>query len=234
MPSLDAVSRRGFTAASLALLAGCRLNKLPQYHSRLHKAFLVVDVAQPGTVDVGGGSDRATDEKKGIVAAAASIAEGIIGLKLQGRLREVMPPQRVSALIAEVMVARMSEIELEHVSLKEMPDTRMDFRVNAFGIRSASDLEPVSYHFDFRTLLVYEPEGKKIWRFSRQLGAPISDVHVAAWSNSAVGDISNAVALDNLETAELEAVMIAMVQDATNLFMEQLAYDFYKAKMGRR
>jgi len=232
MAPIDTFSRRSFQAASLTLLAGCRLNKLPKYHSRLHKAFLVVDVPRDATVETGNAASREPSGVHALVDAAVNIAQEVISVRLQRRLRELVPAGRVREMVATIMVERMPDIGLEHVAIKDGPDTRMQLAVPSYGITSSSDLDPAKYHFDFRSLLVYEPEGKKIWRFNRRLAAPIADVHVAVGHSSVVGNISNAAALNDLTDMELERMLVQMVTDATHLFMDQLAYDFNRARMG--
>ncbi len=46
------------------------------------------------------------------------------------------------------------------------------------------------------------------------------------------GNISNAAALNDLTDMELERMLVQMVTDATHLFMDQLAYDFNRARAG--
>ena len=230
--SRSPVSRRSFAASSLVLLAGCRLNKLPKYHSRLHKAFLVVDVPRDATVETGNNAERATSGVHALVDAAVNIAQEVISARLERRLHELVPAGRVREMVAAIMVGRLPEIGLQHVAIEDRPDTRMQLEVTSYGITSSSDLDPAKYHFDFRSLLFYEPEDRKIWRFSRRLAAPIADVHVAFASDSVVGNISNAAALNDLTDMELEQMLVTMVNDATHLFMDQLAYDFDRAKLG--
>jgi len=223
-------SRRGFAAASLALASGCRLNKLPKYHSRLHKAFLVVDVRGDATVNTGNAAKRETSGLHGLVDAAVNIAQAVISVRLEKRLRELVPAGRVREIVAEIMVARLPEIQLDHVAIEANPDTRMECEVSDYGITSSSDFDPAKYHFDVNCLLVYTPQDKKIWRFRKRVSTPIADVHVAISSNSVVGNISNTAALNDLTDKELEEILLAMVYDGTNLYMDQLAFDFNQAR----
>ncbi len=232
MSPFDSFSRRTFGAAGLVLLTGCR-NKLPKYHSRLHRVFLVVDVQGDATVRTGNNAKRETDGLHGLVDAAVNIAQEVISVRLERRLRYLLPPGRVMELIAEIMVARVPEIQLEHVAINASPDTRMELQISSYGISSSSDLEPAKYQVTFRSLLVYLPENKKVWRYNRSLKRPIGDVHVAISSNSVVGNISNAAALNDLTDPELEEMLVAMVQDATHVFMDQLAADFAQARAGQ-
>ncbi len=231
MLRFDSFSRRSFGAAGFVLLAGCR-NKLPKYHSRLHRVFLVVDVQGDATVRTGNNAKRETDGLHGLVDTAVNIAQAVISVKLERRLRELLPPGRVMELVADIMVARVPEIQLEHVEVNANPDTRMELQIGSYGITSSSDLEPAKYQVSFRSLLVYLPDNKQVWRYSRSLKKPISDVHVSISSNSVVGNISNAAALNDLNDRELEEILVAMVQDATNVFMDQLSYDFAQARAG--
>lgn len=225
-------SRRAFILGSLALTAACRLNKLPKYHHLLHSAGLAVDVRREPTVNTAGEQERASSGLSGLVDDATNLAKAVISIQLQRRMQQLIPKMRASAIISQVMIERFPGIGLEFAAPPAEPDTRVELRIDAYGIETRGDRDPAKYFVSFTALLYFVPRGKKIWRFRRQLSRPIADVHVSIASDSVVGNISNTAALDKLSDADLERVLVAMLSDATHLFMDQLSADLAAARAG--
>lgn len=234
MDDTPGLSRRAFFAGSLALLAACKINRLPKYHALLHSAVFEIDVRRGPTVNTAGGSERESSGLSGMVNAATNLAKGIISLKLQKRMQQIIPAMRASTIVTEAMIARFPDIGLQHATPPAAADTRLALEIRAYGLETLGDMDPAKYFVNARATLYHEPSGKKIWRLRRQLSRPIADVHVAFGSDSVVGNISNTAALDKLTDEDLERVLVAMLADATALFVATLADDLDAARAGGR
>ncbi|MBK8257270.1 MAG: hypothetical protein IPK82_31925 [Polyangiaceae bacterium] len=213
---------------ALSILTGCRTNLLPEYAGRITATQAQVRVATIGTVSVATGRDE-----KGKQSAADSLAKAAVGIaalsaayNAERKLQEAMPPARVAKIVTAELSSRARSVGIPFIAEGAGANTQLIVEVRSYGIEAAGDLTPASARFHLYGYLTYLPEAKLIWEYTVFLDIPLSSVHVANVNSSIPGDISNVMAIANLERRDIRRLFSAATRIATQRFMSRLASDY--------
>lgn len=219
---------------------GCRKNLLPEYAGRINATHAQVRVTTVGTVSVRTGSDK---KKQSAVEKMANAAVGAMALNAalnaEQKLRDTMPPERVQRIMAKEMGKMAPGVGFPFVGGEDGSNTRLTVDVRGYGIEAAGDQTPASARFHIYGSLTYLPEAKLIWEYSVWIDIPLESVHVVSASTSITGDVSNVMAISNLDRRDIKRLFTRATKMAAQKFMNKLASDYqdgrakWEAKYGQ-
>ncbi|MEZ4294975.1 MAG: hypothetical protein R3B70_08350 [Polyangiaceae bacterium] len=232
---------RLFAVLVLVLLTvGCRTNLLPEYAGKITATQAQVRVPTIGHVRVATG--RQTSKKQSAIEKAANTAIGVAAMNAaysaELKLREAMPPERVVRIVSKEVAAGARGVGIPFVNQGDAANTQLNVEVRSYGIEAPGDLSPATARFHMYGYLTYLPEGKLIWEYSVFVDIPLSSVHVASTGSNIAGDISNVVAIANLDRRDIRRLFSQATRIATQRFMMMLTNDYqvgrskYAAKYG--
>jgi hypothetical protein len=225
----------------LLFAIGCRTNLLPEYAGRITSTRAEVRVPTNGTVNVRTGPadskkpqstvEKITNTTVGIMAANAAV-------KAERKLQEAVPPERVQTIIAKQMAAAAPTVGFPFVSPADPSNSQLTVTVRRYGIQADGDRSPASARFEMYASLIFLPESKLIWEYTVYIDIPLASVHVASAQSSIAGDVSNVVAIAELERKDLRRLFTSATRMATKKFMAKLSDEYrqglavYTAKHG--